>query len=99
MPHFLVGMSASSSSHGWSRDKPAWLQRYEEKVDVGARVAQQTVEDSGDDDDMSLLTPLDASQRLYDLLVKLKERGSLSAKDVCTIAFFRENCEGRWCDL
>ena len=101
--HCLTAMAdGSSSGSAWGRDKPAWQLRYEERVDADARMATQpAVDDSDEEEDLALLTPLEASQRLYDMLVKLKERGRLSARDVCTIAFWAKaaNVVGAVCDL
>ena len=59
------------------------FERGRHSFEGGAAIAGS---DSDSEDDDAPLSPDDASQDLFDLLVGLKLRGALSAKQVCTIA-------------
>ena len=94
-------LSCGMASSSWNQEQPAWLQRYHAKMQSAAE--QPAASDSDDDaaGNLSHVSPEEASARLYEYLVSLKEHGKLSARDVCTICFWARaaNMIGQACTL
>ena len=78
---------ASSSRHAWERKEHDWDTDSESEVDPRGWDSS----DSGDDApiDWPTLTPEQMGDELASQLLREHDIGNLSAKAVCTLAFFR----------